>query len=82
MAVITCVVAAFGIYNIISTVVYEKSRDIAILKSIGLTEADIRRTFLMQGLMIGMIGAVLGWLIGFGLTSLLASIRFDVGESR
>ena len=29
--------------------------------------------------MIGMIGAVLGWLIGFGLTSLLASIRFDVG---
>jgi lipoprotein-releasing system permease protein len=72
-------VAAFGIYNIISTVVYEKSRDIAILKSIGLTEADIRRTFLMQGLMIGMIGAVLGWLIGFGLTSLLASIRFDVG---
>ncbi|WP_158046604.1 ABC transporter permease [Skermanella pratensis] len=73
------VVAAFGIFNIISTVVYEKSRDIAILKSIGLTEADIRRTFLMQGLMIGVIGAVLGWLIGFGLTSLLASIRFDVG---
>jgi lipoprotein-releasing system permease protein len=73
------VVAAFGIYNIISTVVYEKSRDIAILKSIGLTESDIRRTFLMQGLMIGLIGAVLGWLIGFGLTSLLASIRFDVG---
>src|SRR3954464_15563697 len=64
------VVAAFGIYNIISTVVYEKSRDIAILKSIGLTESDIRRTFLMQGLMIGLIGAVLGWLIGFGLTSL------------
>jgi lipoprotein-releasing system permease protein len=75
------VVAAFGIYNIISTVVYEKSRDIAILKSIGLTEADIRRTFLMQGLMIGMIGAVLGWLIGFGLTSLLASVRFDVGNA-
>ncbi|QQP90916.1 ABC transporter permease [Skermanella sp. TT6] len=73
------VVAAFGIFNIISTVVYEKSRDIAILKSIGLTESDIRRTFLMQGLMIGVIGAVLGWLIGFGLTSLLASIRFDVG---
>ena len=27
-----------------------------------------------------MIGAVLGWLIGFGLTSLLASVRFDVGN--
>jgi lipoprotein-releasing system permease protein len=75
------VVAAFGIYNIISTVVYEKSRDIAILKSIGLTERDIRRTFLMQGLMIGMIGAVLGWMIGFGLTALLSTIRFDVGNA-
>ncbi|EWY41071.1 ABC transporter [Skermanella stibiiresistens SB22] len=75
------VVAAFGIYNIISTVVYEKSRDIAILKSIGLTERDIRRTFLMQGLMIGMIGAVLGWMIGLGLTALLSTIRFDVGNA-
>jgi lipoprotein-releasing system permease protein len=35
----------------------------------------------MQGLMIGLIGAVLGWLIGFGLTSLLASVRFDVGNA-
>jgi lipoprotein-releasing system permease protein len=34
-------VAAFGIYNIISTVVFEKTRDIAILKSLGFTEGDI-----------------------------------------
>ena len=36
-------VAAFGIYNIISTVVFEKTRDIAILKSLGFTEGDIQR---------------------------------------
>ena len=72
------VVAAFGIFNIISTVVHEKSRDIAILKSIGFPERDIRRVFLIEGLVVGLVGTLLGWLLGYALTSLLASIRFDI----
>ena len=40
------VVAAFGIYNVISTVVLEKQRDIAILKSMGFYARDIQRIFL------------------------------------
>ena len=40
------VVAAFGIYNVISTVVLEKQRDIAILKSMGFRARDIRSIFL------------------------------------
>ena len=52
-------VAAFGIYNIISTVVFEKTRDIAILKSLGFTEGDIQLLFLVQGLIAGFLGAVL-----------------------
>src|SRR5678815_4489833 len=47
------IVAAFGIYNVISTVVLEKQRDIAILKSIGFRARDIRRVFLIQGLPLG-----------------------------
>ncbi|HEY0836682.1 MAG TPA: ABC transporter permease [Azospirillum sp.] len=73
------VVAAFGIFNIISTVVFEKSRDIAILKSLGFAEADIRRIFLIEGVLVGVIGALIGWAIGFALVSILASIRFDLG---
>ena len=72
------IVAAFGIFNIISTVVNEKRRDIAILKSIGLTEGDITRIFLVQGLILGVIGTLLGWLVGFGLTEALGTIRFDM----
>ncbi len=72
------VVAAFGIFNIISTVINEKRRDIAILKSIGLSEADIRAVFMIQGLILGLIGTVAGWLLGYGLTEMLAGIRFNM----
>lgn len=72
------IVSGFGIYNIVSTVVNEKRHDVAILKSIGFSETDIRRIFLMQGLGVGIVGTVLGWLFGFLLIQMLASIKFDI----
>jgi len=72
------VVACFGIFNIISTVVFEKARDIAILKSLGFTRADIRNIFMLEGLAVGLLGSLLGWAVGLGLTEILASIQFDV----
>jgi lipoprotein-releasing system permease protein len=72
------VVAAFGIFNIIATVVMEKTRDIAILKSIGLDEGDIQQIFLIEGFLVGIVGALVGWGVGYGLTEVLASIRFEI----
>lgn len=69
-------VAAFGIYNIISTVVFEKTRDIAILKSLGFTERDIQLLFLLQGMIAGFIGALLGCVIGQLMIEGLAQVRF------
>lgn len=69
-------VAAFGIYNIISTVVFEKTRDIAILKSLGFTEWDIQLLFLVQGAIAGLLGAVLGCLLGQAMIEGLAQVRF------
>jgi lipoprotein-releasing system permease protein len=70
-------VAAFGIYNIISTVVFEKTRDIAILKSLGFTEGDIQWLFLLQGMIAGLLGAVLGCVLGQIMIEGLAQIRFQ-----
>lgn len=70
------VVAAFGIFNIISTVVLEKTRDIAILKSIGLGEGDIQAIFLVEGLCVGLAGMLLGWGLGYVLVEILASLEF------
>lgn len=57
-------VAAFGIYNTISTFVIEKTHDIAILKSMGFRACDIKRIFLVQGLLIGICGSVCGLALG------------------
>jgi lipoprotein-releasing system permease protein len=58
------VVAAFGILNILIMIVLEKKRDIAILRSIGLTRSQILRIFLLQGILMGLAGAALGCLLG------------------
>lgn len=71
------IVACFGIFNIISTVIFEKTRDIAIMKSMGFAEADIRRIFLLEGLALGALGAILGCALGLGLTFLLSIVRFN-----
>lgn len=70
------IVAAFGIYNIISTVVFEKTRDIAILKSLGFPEGDIQRLFLLQGLVVGLVGAAAGCALGWLMVEALAQVRF------
>jgi lipoprotein-releasing system permease protein len=58
------IVAAFGIYNVISTVVMEKHRDIAILKSMGFQSDDMKRIFLIQGFLLGIAGNVIGIPLG------------------
>jgi lipoprotein-releasing system permease protein len=68
------VVAAFGIYNTISTIVVDKRRDIAILKAIGFCAADLRRIFLYQGLVIGLLGSGAGVLLGYGMMHVLALV--------
>ena len=72
------IVAAFGIFNIVSTITFEKVRDIAILKSIGFEERDIRRLFLFEGLLMGCVGTLLGWALGYVLYRLLGAVRVEV----
>lgn len=69
-------VASFGTYNIISTITHEKTRDIAILKSLGFTEKTVRRVFMIEAMLIGLAGVVLGWVLGYILSIALGSIEF------
>lgn len=60
------IVAAFGIMSTLITVTVQKRREIGILKSIGATPVNILNVFLIQGVIVGIIGTGLG--VGLGLT--------------
>ncbi len=70
-------VAAFGIYNIIFTIIMEKQKDIAILKSMGFHAADIKWVFIIQGCILGVAGVLLGLPLGCLFMLGLGSITFN-----
>lgn len=58
-------VSGFGIFNVLSMMIYEKMNDIAILKSIGYSDKDVRNIFLLEALFIGFAGGLVGLVTGF-----------------
>jgi lipoprotein-releasing system permease protein len=69
-------VAAFNIASTLIMMVAEKTRDIAILKAMGATSAQIRRIFTIQGLWVGLVGTLGGLLVGVTLCLLLRRYEF------
>lgn len=69
-------VAAFNIISTLIMVVMEKTKDIAILKSMGATSHNIMRIFIYEGLIIGCTGTVLGVAGGLGLCKILSKYQF------
>lgn len=72
------IVSGFGIFNILMMIIYEKMPDIAILKAIGYKDSDIRKIFLTESLIIGIIGGLLGLLLGFALQKIIGSVKMDI----
>ena len=72
LALAALVISGIGITNTMVMNVMERRREIAIMKSIGAQDIDIQRVFLLEGLLIGVLGGVFGLVCGqllAGLTS-------------
>lgn len=71
-------VAAFNVIATLIMVVLEKKREVAILKAMGATDSTILGIFVVQGVVIGVIGTVIGLILGGGLVSYLSLVEFPL----
>lgn len=58
-------VAAFSITNTLITSVYQKTREIGLLKALGCTDQAVMRIFVLQGFLVGVIGSISGTILGY-----------------
>jgi lipoprotein-releasing system permease protein len=72
------VVAAFAIVVTLIMMIMEKSNDIAILKTMGATDAAIERIFAIEGTLIGMLGTFVGVVAGIAVTTQLAWVQQQI----
>jgi len=71
------IVAGFGIYNILNMLIYEKMKDIAILKATGFSGRDVQLIFMSQAMIIGAVGGILGLVVGYSLSALIDTVAFE-----
>jgi lipoprotein-releasing system permease protein len=71
-------VAGFGIFNIMNMTVNEKIKEIAILKAMGFDGSDIVQIFLVQSVIIGVIGGIVGIIFGYVVSVLVSYVPFRV----
>jgi ABC-type antimicrobial peptide transport system permease subunit len=68
---VALLVASIGIANTMIMAVYERTREIGVLKALGASSGDIRRLFMIEAGFIGLLGGVMGLLVGWATGSAL-----------
>ncbi len=72
--IVALVVASIGIANILMMAVYERTREIGVMKAVGATRLSIGALFTVEAGLLGFLGGAFGLLIGWGFGSLVNSI--------
>jgi lipoprotein-releasing system permease protein len=71
-------IAALAMFNTLAMIVMEKTKDIAILRSMGYTRGDISRIFLWQAAIVLAIGTVIGCTVGASITYVVSQIPLPI----
>ena len=72
------IISGLGIFNTLAIIVMEKSREIAILRSIGYSRNDIGLVFIIQGMIIYLIGTFFGLLLGAAMTYAVSALPIGI----
>lgn len=74
IAAISLIVGGVGIANTMFTSVTERTRQIGILKALGMTNADVLSMFIIEAGLIGLVGGIIGLLVGFIISGIVGEI--------
>jgi putative ABC transport system permease protein len=80
IGLIALITASLGIINTLVMSILERTREIGVLKSLGADERDIRLLFLVESAVIGLVGAGLGILFGWGIARLASYVARTIME--
>jgi ABC-type lipoprotein release transport system permease subunit len=78
--VVIVMIAGIGILNLLLMAVYERTREIGLLGAMGLKPRQIAVTFIMEGAMIGVVGAVAGIAMGLLLNGSMGQVGMDYSQ--
>jgi ABC-type lipoprotein release transport system permease subunit len=73
-------IAAIGILNLLLMAVYERTREIGLLGAMGLKPREIGALFVLEGAMIGLVGAAAGVVTGLIINGIFAQVGLDYGD--
>ena len=76
-SVVVIVIAGVGILNLLLMAVYERTREIGVLGAMGLKPRQISMLFVLEGIMIGLVGVAVGIVFGLVLNGLLMRVGMD-----
>jgi len=71
---IALVIASLGITNAMLAAVRERRREIGVLKAIGARDVDVLRVFLLEAVVLGLVGGILGTLAGWGVAAAVGAV--------
>jgi ABC-type lipoprotein release transport system permease subunit len=80
-SVIIIAIAGVGILNLLIMAVYERTREIGVLGAMGLKPRQISTLFILEGTMIGLVGAAAGVILGLAINGYLMKVGLDFGSA-
>ncbi|HKA84655.1 MAG TPA: FtsX-like permease family protein [Acidimicrobiales bacterium] len=79
-AIVSVLVGIFVIYNAFSIIVAQRGREMALVRAVGASRRQVRRSVFVEALAIGVGGSIIGFVLGLGVASVLVSL-FDLPGS-